>query len=317
MLWKSAFVLSVGYIVTIVSIAVVILASRPKAPPTRRFAEIHESAVEVREILLPTAAAAALGFFVSLAASVVHENFSPKHITKLEVGTLNYLLVTLWCALLAFVILAILLEKVRVTARDVARHPASINRAAGLLIHGKEIDDLDAEDLRGNLEAWKRLRGKSAARVMLGRGASPRLNMLFQGHEMALRKENLPPRFSLKLFTAKFADFWWTGVILLVPLVLISSFTVFASLFSAEGWGFQFKIDETLLISLLLVIVQIFATFLFLWADAKHAVRVYRIDRIELRAAEKRVATLQRKVEVGKVSRRGLVRRLIDAVRNV
>lgn len=315
MVWEFAIVLSVAYTVTIASLGVILWLTRPKTPPTRRFSEIHESAVEVREILLPTAAAAVLGFFVSLAASTVYDNFSPKHDLTLDVGTLNYLLISLVGALLAFAVLAILLEKVRVTARDVTRHPASINRAAGLLLQGKEVADLDAATLKGNLEAWKRQRGKSAAGVMLGRGASPRLNALLQAHDRVLRTEKLPRWFTFRLFVAKAGDFWWTGVVLLVPLLLTSVLVVVASLVDGNGPGRELEAPGRLAISLLCVFVQLLAVLLYLRWDARHFIRVYRIDRIELNAAEKRVAALKRKSDEAVAPRRGLARRLLDALR--
>lgn len=317
MMWEFAIVLSVAYTVTIASLGVILWVTRPKTPPTRRFSEIHESAVEVREILLPTAAAAVLGFFVSLAASAVYENFSPKHDVALDVGALNYLLLSLVGALLAFAVLAILLEKVRVTARDVTRHPASINRAAGLLIHGKEIDDLDAATLGGNLEAWKRQRGKSAAGVTLGRSASPRLNALLRAHDRMLRTEKLPRWFAIRLFAAKAGDFWWTGVVLLVPLVLTSGLVVATSLLGGSGPERELETQERLMISLLCVVAQLLAVLLYLRWDAKHFIRVYRIDRIELYAAEKRVAALKRRPDLTSVPQRGLARRLFDALKGV
>ena len=316
MWWELAIVLSSAYVVTLVAIAVVIHSTRPKVPPRLRFTEIHERALETRNVLLPAAAAAVLGFFVSLIASFVHDDFASAVATRLKMGVFDYLLLLFLGAVLSFAVLAFLLEKMSVAARDVTRHPASINRAAGVLLLGKEIDDLDAADLKANLDAWKQQRGKSAARVMVGRGASPRLNALLHDHDRTLRSEKLSSSFSFRLFIAKAADFWWTGALPVGALVLTSVFIVVTSLAGAYGSDLQLDWKGRLAVSLLCVIVQVLATWLYLRADAKHLVRVYRIDRIELGAAERRIATLQNEETATDAPRRGFVWRVLDAMRS-
>lgn len=316
MWWELGVVLSGAYIVSIIGMAVVILVSRPKVPPTLRFSEIHERALETRNVLLPAAAAAVLGLFVSMIASFVHGDFSSPLAVNLEMNAAEYLLLLGMGAVLSFAVLALLLEKMSVAARHVTRHPASINRAAGVLLHGKEIDDLDAVDLHDNLEAWKRQRGKSAARVMLGRGASPRLNALLREHDQMIRGEKLTWRFTVQLLAAKTSDFWWTGVVLLGALISTSVFIVVTSLTETGSSDLSLDWQGRLTVSLACVVAQVLVTLLYLHADAKHVVRVYRIDRIELGAAEKRIDSLRNRAKTAAAPRRGLARRLLDAVRD-
>lgn len=152
---------------------------------------------------------------------------------------------------------------------------------------------------------------------MLGRGASPRLNALLRAHDRVLRAEELPRWFTFRLLAAKAGDFWWTGVVLLVPLFLTSSLVVVTSLVDGNGPGRELELPGRLLVSLLCVVAQMLSVLLYLRWDARHFIRVYRIDRIELNAAEKRVATLKRKSGTTVAPRRGIARRLLDALKGV
>lgn len=293
MWWELAVVLSIAYSAVLTGIAIVVVTTRPKCPHRVSFTEIQERAVRTRDVILPAAAAVVLGFFVSLAAGFVHDDFRSPLAERLHWEAAQYLYLLVMGGLLSFALFGMLLIKIGSAARDVAHHPSSINRAAELLNRGKEVDDLDALDLERNLVEWKVRRGHSAARVMIGLSPSTRINRLLLNHEWALRTERLPRWFSVKLFAAKTADYWWSGATLLVALCGTGLFVIVTGLIIVSDQGPSGGVRGV--VALLCVCGEVAATLVFLRMDALHVARTYRIDRIELAAAERRISRLLQK----------------------
>lgn len=314
--WEGAAALAITYIITTAIVAAGLTLSTPKSPKRLSYSQLRGRAVQTRDVLLPAGAAAVLSFFVSMIASFVHEDFSSPLALRFGLDASSYLYLAFVGAVLSFVALALMLEKIGIAGRDVTRHPASINRAAELLGRGREIDDLDATDLERNLANWKLQQGKSAARVILGGDSSPRLNTLLWEHEKTHLKEKLPRWFWVRFFVAKTADFWWTGAILLGALVTTSGLLVVTNLVELSPSEIQPDGRGRAVLSLCCVLLQILVTLWLLRADAKRVVRAYRIDRIELAAAERRVAALRARARPVAAPRRGFVRRILDAVRD-
>src|SRR5690606_140967 len=327
-------VLSVAYIAMVAGLAFVMLWTRPKAPSRKTYSELRESAVRTRDVLLPAAAAAVLGIFVSLTASFVHENFSAPIADRFELSAMSYLCFLALGGLVSFALLAVLLEKLGASARDLARHPASINRAATLLGRGRMIEDLEAWDLERSLARWKKQKGKSAARIVVGATASPHLNELLDAHAEVLKSEVLPRGFSWSLFVAKVKHFWWIGFLLPVACGATLLSVVFAWVADVVEHGASSLASWTSVAVLAFLVLVPLSTILYLFADAKYTIRMFRIDRIELRAAERRIEDLMMAdreprasedlvvVEimmdgnVGAPLQRGLFSRVYDAVRN-
>lgn len=291
-LWMASVALGFVYIIVVGILALAVRISRPKPPPRVGFQEIQGRAVRMRDVIAPAAAAAVLGFFVSLAASFVHANFSSPLAERLEVNSVTYLYLLGAGVLLAFFALILLVEKTRGAARDVTQHPATINRAAEAMLRGVKIEDLESVDLSRNLARWRDGRGKSALRLVFGRESSPNLNELFKHYGSAIRSGKLPRAFALRLYSASLKDFPTRGVLLFLVFGVPFWFTSVAPVVALTLGESGAALAAYVCIPVAFLFAQAGVTYAYLRANARFTARWYRIDAIELPAAEKRINLL-------------------------
>lgn len=294
MLWGLLVVLATAYAVVTFGCALAVLLSRPKIPHRPSFFEIHNRAIRMRDVVLPVIAAAILGFFVSLAASFAHEGFSSPLADRYELSGTTYVYLTIMGTLLSLLGLVLTVEKVRGDAISAARHPASINRAAEVLLLGKEIEGLESRDLERNLTHWQARAAKSATRIILWRGESPNMNRLLQSSRRDLRGRRLPEGFTTQLFIASIRDYPTRGILAICGFVVsFLAGVLAASLSVVSGWdggGLVIGIG----LPLAVVLLQLVSACLYLRFNARFVARCWRIDEIELLSARRRIKRLMR-----------------------
>ncbi|WP_193119437.1 hypothetical protein, partial [Brachybacterium tyrofermentans] len=273
MLWGLLVFICVSYAVVLSIYALTVILDRPKIPRRDTFFEIRNRAITMRDVVLPAVAAALLGFFVSLAASFVHEGFYSPFADRYRLSGASYMYSATVCALILLLGLVLAIGKVRGDAKGVTRHPASINRAAAVLLRGQEIEGLEPRDLERNLSAWQARAGKSAARVFLWRGESPNMNKLLQCSRSDLKRNTLPKGFPVRLLTASVRDFRLRGI--------LATCGFSASLFSgvlaiivalASEWG-SGALAVGVGIPLVFVVLQVVSGYLYVRYNARFVVR--------------------------------------------
>jgi hypothetical protein len=262
--------------------------SRPKVPNRVTFFEMQSRAVRLRDVALPAIAAAVLGFFVSLAASYVHSGFAAPIVTMLGLSGTAYVYLLFVGVVVSLAGLLALMDRMRSDARSLARSPASINRAAELLLRGSGVEGLDADDLRRNLERWQARAGREAMRTVLWRKDSPHVNVVLQEVRRGRRRPRRPRRAGRRLLLASFADQRLRGVLVTlgfaVPfaagIVAVGMILAVPGSSAGEGWRFVFPI------------LQVLGGLLFVRFNARFVILCWRIEEIELRAAKRRIARL-------------------------
>ena len=285
---------SAGFVMTVTFIAIMVAGSSPLVPVRIDFHEIQGRALRVRDIGLPSAAAVVLGFFVSLAASLVHSNFEAPIAVGLGLNPVAYLGFLFFGASLSFSILMFFLERVRTGARDLARHPSSINRAADAMLRGARLDNLEPRELQRNLTRWERGRGASAMRSTPGARSSPLINAVFAEYAPKFRIDHLPRGFTRQLTKAYLGDFPRAGYFVLAVAGVAAAAAVTGL---ALGTVLAIRGDVPAwmpAVPVALLIGQGGASAWCLRAEARLAIRRYRIDSIELQAAHRRLARLLR-----------------------
>lgn len=294
MLWGLLVMLATVYAVVIFGCALAVLLSRPKIPQRPSFFEMHNRAIRMRDVVLPAVAAAILGFFVSLAASFAHEGFSSPLADRYELSNATYVYLAIMGALLSLLGLVITVEKVRGDAISTARHPASINRAAEVLLLGKEIEGLEPRDLERNLAHWQARAARSATRIILWRGESPNMNRLLQSSRRDLKGRRLPKGFATQLFIASIRDYPARGTLAIGGFVVsFLAGVLAASLSIASGWGKGGMVIGAGF-PLSVVLLQLVSACLYLRFNARFVARCWRIDEIELLSARRRIKRLMR-----------------------
>ena len=185
-----------------------------RAPSRVSFFEMQARAVRMKDVVIPAMAAAALGFFVSLAASFVDGGFSAPIATVLDIAGSTYLYLVFVGVIVSMAGFLVLMDWMRSDVRGLVRHPSSINRAAELLLRGKEVQGLEVHDLRRSLDLWQAKAGREAMRVVIWRNDSPHVNALLQEVRKAERRPCRPRHVSVRLLWASFADQRIRGVLL-------------------------------------------------------------------------------------------------------
>lgn len=263
--------------------------SRPKVPNRVTFFEMQSRAVRMRDVALPAIAAALLGFFVSLAASYVHSGFAAPIVTMLGLSGTAYVYLLFVGVVVSLAGLLALMDKMRSDARSLARSPASINRAAELLLRGSGVEGLDADDLRRNLERWQARAGREAMRTVLWRKESPHVNAVLQEVRRGRRRPRRPKRAGRRLLLASFADQRLRGVLVAVGFVapfaagIVAFGVALAAPDANAGAGWR----------IVLPVLQMLGGLLFVWFNARFVILCWRIEEIELRAAKRRIARLK------------------------
>lgn len=295
MFWWDLLVTVSGTHVVILWILVTVVGfSKVKIPSRVSFFEMQARAVRIRDVSLPAVAAAILGFFVSLAASYVHSGFSAPIASMLGLAGISYPYIVFSGATVSFAVFLILMDRMPSDAKSLARHPASINRAADLLLRGKEVDGLEVDDLQRNLDQWQARAGREALRSVIGRKDSPHVNALLQEVRKGERRPRRPRRAGRRLLHASFADQRLRGVLVslgfAVPFMasIVSLYTAlaFADLNAGEGWR--------IVVPLVLLAFQVLGGLLFLSLNARFVILCWRLNEIELRAAKRRIARLRK-----------------------
>ncbi len=263
--------------------------SRPKVPNRVTFFEMQSRAMRMRDVALPAIAAALLGFFVSLAASYVHSGFAAPIATMLDLSGATYVYLLSVGVVVSLAGLLALMDRMRSDARSLARSPASINRAAELLLRGSGVEGLDADDLRRNLERWQARAGREAMRTVLWRKDSPHVNAVLQEVRRGRRRPRRPKRAGRRLLLASFADQRLRGVLVAVGFVapfvagIVALFMALAAADPNAGAGWR----------IVLPVLQLLGVLLFVRFNARFVILCWRIEEIELRAAKRRIARLK------------------------
>lgn len=284
---------SIAHVLLLWMYVAIMAFSRQKIPSRVSFFEMQARAVRMRDVALPALAAALLGFFVSLASSFVHSGFSAPIATMLNLAGSSYVYLVFVGVVVSFVGLLALMDMMRSDARSLARHPASINRAAVLLLRGRDVDGLEVDDLHRNLESWQARAGREALRTVFGRKDSPRVNSLLQEIRKGERRPNIPSQVGIRLLRAAFADLRLRGALVALGFAvpLAASFAALIMAFASENP----MADEAwrLVLPLVCLALQILGGLLFLRLNARFVIRCWRINEIELRAAKRRIARLK------------------------
>lgn len=267
----------------------IVAFSRPKIPNRISFFEMQSRAVRMRDVALPAIAAAVLGFFVSLAASYVHSGFTAPIATILDIPGPTYVYLMFVGVAISLVGFLALMDRMRSDAVSLAGHPASINRAAELLLRGKEVEGLEADDLCRNLDRWQRKAGREAMRIVVWRRDSPHVNSLLQEVRRGRRRPRRPRRAGGRLLFASFADQHLRGVLVFLGFAVPFAASIAALVIAlaapgsnaGESWRIVFPV------------LQVLGVLLFLRFNARFVILCWRIDEIELRAAKRRIARLK------------------------
>ena len=291
MYWELLMTVTATHVIILWGFCAVVRFTRPRVPNRVSFFEMQARAVRVRDVVLPAIAAAILGFFVSLAASFVHGGFSAPVATVLHLQGSTYIYAVFVGVMVSLLGFLLLMDRIRSDARSLVRHPASINRAAVLLQRGKDVEGLEAYDLRKSLDQWQARAGREAMRIYLWRKDSPHANALLQELRRASSRPQRPRGLSVRLLRASVADQRLRGVLMILGFVVpfcASAVAACVAIVDPEGNAAGWRIAAPLVCAVL----QLVGGAVFLRLNATYVIRCWRIDEIELRAAKRRITRL-------------------------